>query len=237
MALRSTLDEIVEMARDEARISTNSTRSVDHLAHVRQLVRRHYNSLLDDFSWKHLVLKREDAMKPMSAGQRYYDFPADLNIMKFEAVWFLWGNQWCRLTEGIGLDQYNIKDSESDERSDPAERWAWYGHNQFEIWPIPASGAGKVSFEGQKKGEKLVDGTNRADLDDIMVSLYVAGELLNENKQKDAAAAKISLANNRRGRMLASASISSSGATLGGTDPKTSPVRSGINIEYIRSSG
>jgi hypothetical protein len=235
MALRTTLDEIVEMVRNEAEISTDATRGLDHIQYIRQLVRRHYATLLDDFDWKHLILKREDCTKTIAIGQRYYDWPVTLNPNKITTVWYLWGNQWCPLQEGISFEQYNARNSELDERSDPADRWAWYGHEQFEVWPIPASLGGKVGFTGQKKGEILVNGGNRADLDDIMIALYAAGEMLLKTNE-EAGQAKIAQANQRRGRMIVSSAVNSR-STMGGTDPKTMPTHHGIRIDYIRKSG
>lgn len=235
MALRTTLDEIVEMARSEAKLSTNTSRGVDHLDHIRQLVRSAYNSLLDEFDWKHLNLKREDSFKQMAAGQRYYDWPTNLNVNKIAKVWFLWGNTWGEICEGITYEQYNNKNSENDERSDPVDRWSWYGHLQFEVWPIPVGATGRVGFQGQKKGELLTNGGSRADLDDIMLSQYVGGELLAENGDEDGAKLKLSKANRRRGTMISSSAVSSR-FVMGGTDPKMAGGHRGIQINYIRKS-
>lgn len=233
--LRTTLDDIVEMARSEGKKSTNTSRGVDHLEHIKQLVRRIYNNLLDEFDWKHLKIKREDCFKTMSAGSRYYDWPTTLNVNKIEKVWFLWGNTWVPLQEGITYDQYNIKNSENDERSDPVDRFAWYGDSQFEVWPKPASSGGKVGFQAQKKGELLTGGTNRADLDDIMLALYAGAELLLEGGDEKMAQAKIAMANRRRGTMIAAAAVSSR-VRLGGNDPKMGPQQHGIDIQFIRKS-
>ena len=51
MAFRATFGSIVEMARSEARLSSNSSRGIDHLDHVKQLVKRIAQSLADDFEW------------------------------------------------------------------------------------------------------------------------------------------------------------------------------------------
>jgi hypothetical protein len=194
MALRTTLEELVEMVRDEARLSSNSSRGADHRNHIVRIIKRHYETLLDEHDWEHLQIKREDAGKDMQAGQRYYDFPANLDIGRISKVWYKWNGTWIPLTYGIDASHYTAQDSDEDERRDPAERWDFYSPTQFEVWPMPATNGAEVRFEGVRKGERLLNDGSRADLDDNMIALFAAGEILLENGQKDAAQAKIEAA-------------------------------------------
>jgi len=92
-------------------------------------------------------------------------------------------------------------------------KWDRYGNNQFEVWPLPSTNGDAaapysnwVGFEGQKAVEAYVADTNRADLDDYLIALYVAAELLAENGQKGASDAKAGAANARRNNLRASMS-------------------------------
>lgn len=188
MALRVTLNELVEMVREEAKLSTVSSRGLDHRDTIVRKIRRTYEMLCDDFEWEHLKLKVGDAesRKEMSAGQRYYDFPTALNVQKIKRAWVKWGEaDWQPMAYGVGFPEYSDVDSDdSANRADPVERWRFYGHSQFEVHPIPASsydataGSGQVAFEGMRTPEQLTSNSSRADMDSLLISLSVAAELL-----------------------------------------------------------
>jgi hypothetical protein len=226
MALRTTLEELVEMVRDEARLSSNNSRGVDHRPHIIRLIKRHYQTLLEEHEWEHLQIKREDAGKTMQAGQRYYDFPVNLDTGRISKVWYKWGNDWRELIYGISPHDYNDQDSDDGERRDPAEKWDFYSAQQFEVWPTPISNSNEVRFEGVRKGEQLLMENSRADLDDNMIALFVAGEVLAENGQKDAAQLKIEAARRIMGqqkRRFSGNSRVRMGLGCGGRDPRFYP--------------
>lgn len=213
--LRNTFGAIVEMARNEARLSTNSSRGIDHLEHVKQLVRRHYTMLAEDFDWEHLQLKRDYdvSRKRMEAGSRFYDFPAALNPLKITKMWLKWGNVWRPVTHGIDFANYSGLDPDASQRGDPILRWDFRDGTGFEVWPVPASDgdvgapySNWVGFEGQKQVEAYVSDSNRADMDDLMLSLFVGGELMIENGQGEGGKAKIAAAERRRVRLRANLS-------------------------------
>ena len=237
MSLGVSFGTIINNIREEAGISTVNTSNVDHLNKIKRKLKRHYQSLLDEYDWKHLDLKVGEASKDMVAGSRYYDFPTNLNTNKITKAWFYWGNQWVPLDEGITPAEYNAKDSDLDERSDPAIKWNWRSETQFEIWPVPASADGKIAFEGQRAAQAYVEDDDLADLDDIMLTLYVAAELLIK-ASKDEAEALILQANKRRDRMIVSNVHKDSGSfVVGGYDPRLNRHVGGINITHIRKAG
>lgn len=203
MALRTTLNDIVEMVREEAGLSSNTSRGTDNRANIVRLIKRHYTTLAESYTWPHLEIKREVATKVMADGQRYYDFPANINTDKIESAWFKWGSLWHELDYGIGLDDYNAQDSETGDKSDPAVKWDFYGDSQFEVHPVPASASGIISFVGQKKVETLNSNDSRADIDDILISLYVAAEILAMNKQQTVAEIKAQAAGARLAQLRA----------------------------------
>lgn len=204
MALRSTFGQVIEMVRNEARLSTNSSRGIDHLDHIKQVIRRHYATLAEEYDWQHLNVVRDSASsrKVLQAGSRYYNFPADINPLAIERAWVKFGGVWEPLAYGIGYPQYSAFDPEADQRTDPVTHWDFHGDAQFEVWPLPASngsagGDGEVAFEGLKRIETLTTTSNRLDMDDHLVTLLAASEILTENGQKGAAEIKTGLANAR----------------------------------------
>lgn len=205
MALRSTFSQVVQAVRDETRQSSNSSRGIDMLDHIKQVVRRHYYSLAEDFDWEHLRIRKETAVsrKQLQAGDRYYNFPTALNPLRIERAWIKWGGSWAELTYGIGYQEYTAQDPDDDKRSDPVRNWAFYnGGEQFEVWPIPATngaadGNNEIAFEGQKLVERLVLDSNRLDMDDMLVYLRAAAEILAEHGQDKAAAIKAAEADKR----------------------------------------
>lgn len=236
MALGVSFGTIINNIREESGISTVNTSNVDHLTKIKRKLKRHYTSLLDEYDWKHLDLKIGEASVQMVAGQRYYDFPSNVNVNKITAAWFYWGNQWLQLEEGITPPDYNAKDSDLNERSDPGSRWAWRDESQFEVWPLPASAEGKVSFEGQRAAQEYVEDDDLCDLDDVMLQLYVSAELLIK-VSKDESEALIAQANKRRDRMIVSnVHKDSSGFVVGQIDPRMSPRAGGITISHIRKA-
>ena len=197
MALRTTWQEVIQMVRAEARLSTNTSRGLDQLDNIKQLIKRHYATLAEDYDWQHLELLRDSstARKVRQAGSRFYDWPTDLNPMKIEAAWVKWGSTWEKLTFGITPANYSAQDPELNQRTDPVQNWAFHGGDQFEVWPLPASngtagGNGEVMFTGQKQIERLLTDNSRLDMDDHLIALMVSAEILAGNGQKDAAAAK-----------------------------------------------
>jgi hypothetical protein len=204
MTLRTTLEEVVEMARDEARLSSSSARGVDHRNMIVRLVKRIYEQMLNEYDWMHLQVRREDAGKILQAGQRYYDFPATLDYGSIKKVW--------RPVEfGIRPQDYSIVDSDQDERRDPVERWDYRSDRQFEVWPIPTVNGEEIRFEGKLKVEPLTEDASRLLLDDQMIALYAAAEILMGNGADKLASLKIeaarSIMNRQRARNASQARV------------------------------
>lgn len=210
MALRTTFGTVIEMTRAEARLSTNTSRGIDHLEYVKQLIKRHYKTLAEDFDWQHLELKKESGVsrKILQAGSNTYSFPAAVNPLKITRAWVKWGSVWLPVEYGIKHHHYSALDPDQDQRTDPITNWTFYDGDGFEVWPMPASNGAaddnnEVAFEGQKKVTELTDNDSRLDMDDILVSLMAAAEILAANEQKAAAAVKGEAAMARMGRLRA----------------------------------
>lgn len=206
MARKTTRGTIVEMLRNEIRSSSNSSRGLDNLPYLQQIISRYNETITDEWDWPYMNLAKSEARVTLSAGQRYYDFPAKLSPEHIERVWYqeTADTQWRELDFGIGPREYSEHDSDDDDRSDVISKWDFVTDSdddfQFEIWPIPASNNGKIWFEGRKKPNALNEDSDRADHDDHLIVLRCAAEVLMAKNKKDADV-KAALAGDRFDRL------------------------------------
>lgn len=127
---------------------------------------------------------------------RYVAFPTvdtagatySINLERPILLEVKWSNEWQEVVFGIGSQEYNYLDSDAvGQIQDPVQRWDWQSNTQFEIWPKPAS-AQLLRFTGQRQLNPLVTGTDTADLDDQIIMLFVAADILSRSRQADAQA-------------------------------------------------
>lgn len=183
-------------------------------------IQRVQRRLWEDYSWPFLRVQRD---LTISAGQRYYDLPSDITFERIERVEFKHGDVWDRLEYGIGADQYNQHDSDNGVRSSPIRRFDTYENDQIEVWPIPANnskadGSGKVRIHGIRNLSTFVSESDTADLDDQLIILYAASEILARQKQPDAQN-KLAQAQAHYGRLKARLSKTST-FVIGGGEPE-----------------
>jgi hypothetical protein len=218
MARGTALSTIVTMLRAEARKSTAVNVGVDSYDTLKQTIRRVQHQLWLAHYWPFLrVMPRVT----LAAGQRYYDWPSDLSPERVEKVELFWSNQRSELTRGISVAEYSAYDSESDERSDPVLKWdirrTSASAEQIEVWPIPASNGDKLWFTGLKPLRALVADSDVADLDDHLLALFGAVELLPE-KAPDRQI-KLAAANKLFSDLTQSYGATSRMAVMGAGDP------------------
>jgi hypothetical protein len=207
---------------------------VSDLPSLKQTIARNYESLYDDYDWPHLSVI--SARIPLSAGQRYYDFPADMGYEGVTEAVVWWNGDPLPLTRGISFDQYAEYDSDSDERSDPAVCWdvRYTGtREQCELWPVPASnGSVKLQFRGKRKFIPLVDDADLCLIDDHLVVLTSAVELLPRQKSGDAQV-KLAALQSRYSRLKGRSKGASKSVRVGlGASPQESgrPTRSIVRV-------
>tara|TARA_R110002153_G_scaffold62984_2_gene169226 strand:- start:457 stop:1167 length:711 start_codon:yes stop_codon:yes gene_type:complete len=153
------------------------------------VIQRNQRRLWDDYAWPFLRIQRDITI---SKDQRYYDLPVDMVFERIERVEFKRGDYWEKMEYGVGAAQYNQYDSDRGRTSLPIQRYDTAENNQIEMWPIPASdstdstGDGMVRFHGIKNLGGLVNDADKADLDDQLIVLYAAAEMLSRQKQADA---------------------------------------------------
>lgn len=186
MARGTTFAELQTQLRISARYDPAPALSSNMVPLMQQTIRETQERLYDEFDWPFLRVRRD---KTLAAGQRYYDIPDDLNLERIIAVDVLHAGQWLPVERGICLEHYNQINSEGDERSDPAVRWEVIdtgSGEQIEVWPIPSVDGALLRFTGIRKLTPLVAASDRADLDDQLITLFAAGELLSGSKNPEA---------------------------------------------------
>lgn len=186
-----TLAEMLDGLRVEARISQNVAHGANLNDPHRYLLNRVQSDLYLNYDWPGLK-----ATWPVNldAGQRYVAYPENIEFEGIERlVSDRGGNQWKPMEYGIGPEQYNITNSDNDERNFPVCRWQDYtpptgenNNNMFEVWPLPSQDT-QLLVQGKRACKLLVNSTDKSTLDGYVVVLHAAAELLAANKAEDAA--------------------------------------------------
>lgn len=180
MARNTQLLQLVDQLRSELGASVNPSQGLNTLATHKYKLKVAQEFLYYDYAWPFL---KEPGDVVMQAGQRYYDLPVAAEGIK--RVEYKWGDTWAPLKQGIGGPEYSAEDSEDDERADPVRAWQFYGLNQFEVWPLPATNdLCTVRFYGTRVLTPLVADNSRALLDDRLIVLYAAWSL-SPKEQRD----------------------------------------------------
>lgn len=211
MARGTSLSQMRDQLRAEIGASVNPAMGTNAVHGMNLLLSRTQERLWSDYDWPFMIVDRD---VQLNAGQRIYSFPADLDFNRIIRTDVKYSATWRPLDYGIGVEQYNFMDSDLDQRQDPALRWQHDGNVQFEVWPIPASGDMTLRFNGVKNLKPLVADTDVCDLDDKLIILFAAAEMLAHNKAADAGS-KASLATAHYNRLRGN-SMKSGMFTYGG---------------------
>lgn len=189
MARKTTLVKLLDDLRAEARLSLNPAHNLQQRPAQVHLLQRVQDRLWEDFAWPHLRVERQ---QPIQAGQRYYEPPEDMRVDRIEKVEIYTDGAWRLVAPGIDPEDYTAWNSDLDQRSWPPRRWQVYEDETVEIWPISDTNAdddtreGYLKFTGIRNLNQLVDEGDRADLDDRLLVLYAAAEMLASSGAKDA---------------------------------------------------
>lgn len=223
MARGIQLSEVREKLRAEVGHSVKLSVNTDNLPRINQIIRRTQETLYDDYEWPFLRIL---PTKSLSAGQRYYDLPSDLNLERVEKVAVWYNGLPHPIDRGISWSEYAAFDSDNDERSDPVLKWDVRNTGsgeQIEVWPIPASNDMKLQFEGVKKLGGLVNDSDTLDLDDNLVVLFAAAEILSNQQDADAEV-KLRAAQNRLQKLRAQHSAGRPTVAMGQGDGHRKPL-------------
>ena len=185
MPIGTTLETMLDYLRMEVGDSTNPALGLTKAPVYSNLLRRTQDRLYNDHNWQHLVVDRDQALQ---AGERYYTFDPSLNFQRIGKAWIGWNYAWHPIDCGFEPVNYNDNNPERNTRTDPVQAWRHYEINQFEVWPMPASSGQTIRFRGIKSLSRLTALSDRADLDDTMLVLFAAAEILARGKMEDASA-------------------------------------------------
>ena len=162
--------------------------------------------------------------KTLSAGQRYYDLPTDINYERIEEAVLWYSGQPHVLDRGIDFGDYAQYDSDSGDRSDPQLKWdvRFTGtKEQVEVWPIPSSNTNVVQFKAIRNLNSMTNDADTCQIDGTLIILFAAAEILTRQKSQDAQA-KLATANalysKLKGRTKGASTITVLG---GGTDQRS----------------
>ncbi|TWA89581.1 hypothetical protein [Bradyrhizobium stylosanthis] len=200
---RRQLGQLLTMLRDELSISSEPSVGVSATPNLKQVLTRHYETLFEEYDWP--FLRKIFDRITLNAGQRYYDFPEDMDFESLERVTCWWSNLPHTLTRGIDFEQYAVYSSDDNVRADPVQRWDVRdvdGKEMIEVWPIPAGAGQALQFRGRIKFARLVDESDLCLLDDQLVVLHAAAELSPPKKRTDINA-KLVAAQRRLGTLKA----------------------------------
>jgi hypothetical protein len=195
MARGTQLETLIYMLRAETGQSVLVSAGVDNKPSLTQIINRAQQVLADDFNWPFLKIM---PFKDLEAGERYYNLTSDFGGLDIERVVSVavWDNgQPSPIVKGIGFAEYAQYDSNDDVRSSPVQRWdVKYTDDtgdssvgeQIEVWPIPDDNNQRLQFEGYRSVPLLVEDSDRAMLDDQLIVLTAATEVLARQGNKDA---------------------------------------------------
>jgi hypothetical protein len=199
MARNKTLEKLLNDVRAEARLSLDPSHNVQVRDSHIILIQREQERLWEDFAWPHLRVQR---YIPLQAGQRYYDTDAavmedgstpaqQIPIERIEKLEVKSDGLWLPMDPEIRPEYYGAHDSMIGDRSWPPRAWRLSEGEDLEIWPVPDQNAsdqfeGYLRITGIRALRPLTQATDRADLDDRLLTLYCAGAILAAAGAKDA---------------------------------------------------
>lgn len=181
------LTRLISQLRAELSRSVNVSVGVDDAEILKDVLQRHQETLYDEYDWP--FLRQMFPAITLQAGQRYYDPPADLNFDRIEKAAVRISGRPVPFHRGIDFEHYALFDSDAGARAAPAARWdiRWVDTaEQIEVWPIPTDNSNAMQFTGIRKLRPLVDGADVTDLDDILIVMFAAADLLQHQESPDA---------------------------------------------------
>lgn len=184
--------------------------------------------LASDYDWPFLNDRWDVAVGPAS---RIVNVPttaqvagANISINFERPVDFevKWNSAWQPVLYGIDSEEFNYVDSDIGEAQDPVQRWQMSGEATFEIWPMPQT-AQTCRFSGQRVLGTLAADADKADLDDLLIVLFCAAELLADAKSAKASTV-LAKATQRLARLRGVYPARQTQRIIGGTSEKATRI-------------
>lgn len=219
MARNQTLLKILNDVRGEARLSMNPAHNIADRERQIGMIQREQERLWADHDWPHLTV---DRYIPLVAGQRFYDTRlalneagearGDLSLERVTCLSVQDDRIWRKIDNRITADDRLAYDSQAGEQSWPPRRWDRSEDDMIEVWPVPDETAvfngltqnmqGVLRIEGVRDLRPFRDDDDRADLDDRLLALFTAANILAEGGAKDTQL-KMEMANRHYTRLKA----------------------------------
>jgi hypothetical protein len=206
MAWNSSLGNVVTMLKAELAANQIVGTAAANDTQYACLIAAKQRWLSDTYDWPELEYTW-DVQVPGGGQGRYNTFPTTtgLNTTRsinygrplHTSVWY--SGNWQTVVYGINEMEFNYINSDgaipdtgmSPQILDPIQRWREASTTQFEVWPVPSVNQ-VFRFRAQSELTPLLEfspnvgqpstispmWTATLDLDDVMVMLYTAGELL-----------------------------------------------------------
>lgn len=190
------LQDLIYQLRAEVGQSTLVSVGIDNVPALIQILRRKQIMLYDDYDWPFL---RITPFINLKKGERFYDMPDDfgaLNMERIEHMEVWYSGRPSKIERGIGpadYAQYNSFNGETG--GGPIIKWdikytdptgTDVAKEQVEVWPIPDDDGQKLQLTGIKNLRPLVALSDQAELDDVMIVLHCAAQILKRQKAADA---------------------------------------------------
>jgi hypothetical protein len=190
------------MVKAECSKSLN-TSATQQDVYIMQVIADTQAWLASEYDWPFLEARWDIAIPP---GSRYIAFPTQDDVglacaINFERagslrLYIKWNNIWQDVFYGISeIEEFNYIDSDLGQVLDPVQRWKFDDEGNFEIWPINASSQ-TLRFTGQRTLTNLQatvgppptwNASATLDLDDLLVTYYVAAEFAAREDQTEIA--------------------------------------------------
>lgn len=231
MARGTTLEALLTLLRVELKASLNPAHNIQTRDTHIKILQRVQEWLWEDYTWPYLEVDR--FIRPL-AGQRYYDLDSckklnlsnalvaagDVKPDRVTKMWLRDGTTWRPIHPGIAPEHFQLWDSDIGTRAWPVQRWSLSEDEQVELWPIPDLNGNEttldnmIKLKGVRNLTTFVNDSDRADLDDKLLVLFAAAELMSgEDGQK-----KLSLANRRLKKLQGNQSVIRRFRMFGGAD-------------------
>lgn len=196
MALGVPLLTLRRLVRGEVGASLNPQQGIAAQDTLDLRLDRQQRELWDAYTWKHLRIYRDI---PLATGQGSYNYPAELLFDQIITVWFVAGSsaRWVPLEYGISASMVPLSgppqgtpvrwdNTPSTDPDNPV--------GQLTVLPLPSTGM-FLRLEGQRAINPLVADTDKCQLDDTAIVLFVAAEIL-ANQKSEGAQVKLTKAQN-----------------------------------------
>ena len=187
MARGKQLLSLIAQLRAETGRTQDVSVGVDEVENLKVILQRTQETLYEEYEWPHMRVQKTITL---SAGQKNYDLPSGLNFDRIQDVKLRYNSVYVDLERGITFDDYSIYDSNASTpvRSFPTLKWDVRdtgSGEQIEVWPIPNTSATVYMFGTKILGD-LIQDADTADLDDRLIVLFAAAEILARQKSNDA---------------------------------------------------